>query len=179
MGDGGWLGSHPTPCLRSYSHPTLEGGGGNKWPGSFFLWVPSTKILGSHLAELDVHHKDNDGLNNRRRNLEAMTHKRNMREGAAPRDWEAWDREKAEEAARVEVFKKAVRIGLEVAEEFGLVRQQLWLIRNSVMPKSKAAQRFWDRVRLEAPEILEGFEGPPHLALRRFISPKRISQRGA
>lgn len=101
-------------------------------PGKFYC---VTKIYGktvnmhqliiSPAYSLEVHHKNNDGLDNRRSNLEAVTHKQNVRYSYPDKDWDAHDAKMtAREARRVELAETR-----ELIAKSGLSRQRIWQIR--------------------------------------------------
>ena len=73
----------------------------------------------------DVNHLDNDGLNNRRSNLNTLKHIDNMRYRWPNRDWKAYDA--AQKLA--EEYRKERDIARAIQAEYSLCRQQLWKIR--------------------------------------------------
>lgn len=84
-------------------------------------------ILGLTDPKIEGHHKDNDGLNNRRENLEPLPHIKNMRERFPERDWVSYDAAKVE----AETYRKERAIAMEVQQRHELTRQGLWKIRMS------------------------------------------------
>src|ERR1700678_3168581 len=63
---------------------------------------------------IEIHHIDNDGLNNRRENMERKSHKGNLRAHWPERNWVAYD----ENLDRIAVFKKLVEIGEDIRSQF-------------------------------------------------------------
>jgi len=98
---------------------------------------------------IEVHHGDNDGLNNKRSNLSNIKHIDNMRERFPQRNWVAYD----ENLKRIEVFKTIVKIGESIREHFALTRQQLWKIRTGGTLASKAAKAYWNAVQASYPQL--------------------------
>ncbi len=97
-------------------------------------------VLGLADPDVEGHHVDNDGLNNRRGNLEAVSHKRNMRESVPGRDWELVD-------ARIEAaeeYRQERKIAARVAKKFGISRQGMFKIRRGVTKGSSAALAYFD-----------------------------------
>ena len=140
--------------------------------GSRCIILMHRVILGLTDPEIEGHHIDNDGLNNRRENLKILDHRSNMRERDPGRDWAAWDREQAAEKERIAKFKRLVGIGKEVAEKFDLTRQQMWKIRVGICG-SKAADEYWDRVKEEFAELFEaGDKRHPWFVVRPFMKRK-------
>lgn len=92
-------------------------------------------IMGVTDPEIEVDHRDNDGLNNQRYNLRPCTHLQNMRFRQPERDWEAHDaaRALAEEYRRERVHADTI------AARFQLTRQALWFIRRGKTTRSPAA----------------------------------------
>ena len=91
----------------------------------------------------DVHHKDNDGLNNRRSsNLVPLTHLENARERFPGRDWAKLDanRQLASE------YRQERAIAREIARKYGLSRQAIWRIRNGARADGDAAREYLSRV---------------------------------
>jgi hypothetical protein len=140
-------------------------------PGKFYAfckdWNPVTQkmrtrsmhrmIAGEPVAAngtpLEVHHKDNDGLNNVRENLVGgITHRENMRERWPDQDWFVRDAEDEAERKRIGIFKKLVAISRDIEKDFEITRQQLWKIRNGPC-QSEAAQEYWRRVAWAMPDL--------------------------
>lgn len=97
--------------------------------------------------ENEVHHKDNNGLNNRRStNLETLTHVQNMRERYAPHWSPEWQQLEALEAL-ADDYRKERAIALQVQKDHGLTRQALWNIRNGVTSRSSAVGDYEARVK--------------------------------
>lgn len=101
--------------------------------------------------DCEVHHEDNDGLNNRRKNLWYMNHRQNMRARQPKKDWDAHDANKA----RIAVFKRLVAIGAEIQAEFGITRQAAWNIRKGNSRRSPAAKAYWKRVCADMPQVFK------------------------
>jgi hypothetical protein len=75
---------------------------------------------------LDVHHVDNDGLNNRRRNLEPCAHIDNQRKHRQdPAYWEAVDAEKYRRAKR----RRELAAVRKTVASTGFTRQYVWMVR--------------------------------------------------
>lgn len=66
---------------------------------------------------LEAHHVDNDGLNNRRSNLQQLTHQGNIRERWTEKDYES---------ARLAYRRRRMRLARELRAETGLSRQAIW-----------------------------------------------------
>jgi hypothetical protein len=82
-------------------------------------------LLGVTDPDVEVHHKDNDGLNNRRGNLELLDHKRNMRERFPDRDWAK--RDAAEALAKL--YRAERLIARQVQDQFQVTRVHMHSIR--------------------------------------------------
>lgn len=84
----------------------------------------------------EVHHKDNNGLNNRKStNLEQLVHQDNVRATQPDRDWLEHDRR----AKLGDEYRLERVIAAEVQLRFGLTRQGLWKIRKGDTRRSDAA----------------------------------------
>lgn len=134
--------------------------------GKFYVmtkmrWRPESQVFRTVMLHrfligkptYEVHHKDNDGLNNRRKNIQDVTHIINMRAQFGPRDWGAYEANKKSKEQRIAVFKKLVDIGKQIQEFKGLTRTQLFKIRTKVLPRSTTARMYWSKVCLEMPEL--------------------------
>lgn len=97
-------------------------------------------ILGLTDPNIEGHHKDNDGLNNRRENLEPLNHKRNMRERTPSKDWQLLDARRAAS----DQYRAERKIAAAIAEQFDLTRQGLWKIRTQQTKGSRAAFAYFD-----------------------------------
>lgn len=86
----------------------------------------------------DVQHIDNDGLNNRRDNIDPMAHQENMRERWPERDWRPFDACR-DLAAEYRLERNIARI---VQNNHGLVRQTMFMIRNRRVHDSPAAREY-------------------------------------
>lgn len=102
----------------------------------------------------EVHHKDNDGLNNRRSNFDHLTHIENMREQWPDRDWTALDTN----LARAEEYRKERDIARAIQSQFELTRQALWCIRNGKTRGSKAALAYASTIQSAGIRTLEQFK---------------------
>jgi hypothetical protein len=99
---------------------------------------------------IEIHHIDNDGLNNRHENMERKSHKGNLRaHWPETRNWVAYD----ENLDRIAVFKKLVKIGEDIRSQFELTRQQLWKIRTGKTLASTAAKAYWYAVLAAYPQL--------------------------
>lgn len=72
--------------------------------------------------DLTVHHIDNDGLDNRRVNLDTMSLKLNHRQRQPEKDWEEHDLKESATAGWRETNRKL----REIRERFGYSRQHVW-----------------------------------------------------
>src|SRR5579863_391077 len=82
-------------------------------------------IMGVTDPLVEVHHRDNDGLNNRRSNLWTMMHRENLRERFPGRDWAAFDAKRRYD----QLYRTERRIANGLAAKYGVTRQYLWMIR--------------------------------------------------
>lgn len=74
----------------------------------------------------EVHHIDNDGLNNRRSsNLKFLTHQGNLRERWPGRDWSGLELKRSLAAE----YREERDIASRVQSENGITRQQMWKVR--------------------------------------------------
>jgi hypothetical protein len=112
------------------------------------IWDKATKnskctmlhrhILGLTNPDLEGHHVDNNGLNNRRENLQIVNHKKNMRERFKGRDW-AW----LDNAREVrELYQKEREIAANIQEKFDLSRTWIYKIRAGKRPNGKGKDAF-------------------------------------
>ncbi len=92
----------------------------------------------------DVNHIDNDGLNNRRLNMNALSHQDNQRWQWPEKDWFAYDRAKT----IAEEYRKERQIAADVAQQFGLGRQGMWRIRRGQVTRSPAVFVYHDACEL-------------------------------
>jgi len=135
-----WFDTADLPRVQEYSglwyaNPARAPKGKYYVMAKFYDSVAKTTrsvMLHRHILKLtdpkvEGHHVDNDGLNNRRENLQAVTHKVNMRERWSNKDWEWLD------AAHVdrEEYRKERKIAARIAKENGLTRAGMWRIRLS------------------------------------------------
>lgn len=95
-------------------------------------------ILGLTDPMIEAHHRDNDGLNNRRDNLKECDHLENMRFKQPGKDWEAYDG--AQQLAAE--YRKEREIAARIEEQFDLTRQALWFIRRHKTTTSPAAKAY-------------------------------------
>lgn len=132
-------------------------------------------ILGLTDRKMEGHHKDNNGLNNRRYNLEAVDHKRNMRERTPGRDWAAIDTRRLV----ADEYRKERAIAADVALTHGITRQMLWKIRDDSRIESAAAIDYRDRCKVAGVRTLEELKlraksasSAKYSAIRGDLSPK-------
>ena len=96
-------------------------------------------ILGLTDPAIEAHHKDNDGLNNRRRNLEPLTHIQNLRAGRkhSKRCGLTWD--KIDEGRKLAIeYRLERQIAATVATVFDVTRIHMYRIRNGQAQSSPA-----------------------------------------
>ncbi len=115
-------------------------------------------ILGLTDPKVEGHHKDNDGLNNRRGNLEAVNHLRNMRLQWPERDFGPLDEAKK----LADEYRKERKIAREVQESFTarewrkcLSRQALFLVRTGRITTTEAAAMYREKCRRAGVRTLE------------------------
>lgn len=119
-----------------------------KWYAQMKVWIDSgcrtimmhRIILGLTDPLVEAHHRDNDGLNNQRTNLEECSHIDNMRFRQPDKDWDAYDRARY----LAESYRLERSIADVMATQFGLTRQALWCIRTWKTKTSKAAIAYRD-----------------------------------
>lgn len=135
--------------LRAYPSALWEAVPAKTPPGKRYVqarvWWKSDKrlqtvmfhrlILREPDPEFDVHHKDNDGLNNRRSNLELLTHKENLRKRRPHGNWEEYDRKRVLAAE----YRTERKIANRLAAEYGITRQQMYRLRMDPNAQSPAA----------------------------------------
>ena len=97
---------------------------------------------------IEVHHADNDGLNNRRYNITPTNHQGNLRARSPNRDWSLYDFS----VDRAVLFKRFVAIGNDIGKQFDIGRAQMWNIRNNIID-SKASQAYWRAVCEAFPDL--------------------------
>lgn len=109
-------------------------------------------LLGVIDPNVEVHHKDNDGLNNRRSNLELLTHQQNMRERDPRRDWAHLD-----DARRVSALCRSERlIAKKIQDEFGITRAHMYSIRMSrVSIRSAPSEAYYCAIKAVGLKTLE------------------------
>ena len=95
-------------------------------------------ILGVTDPLVEVDHRDNDGLNNRRFNLRACTHQQNHRFRQPDKDWDAYDQRQQLDAE----YRQERSIARQVELTYDLTRQALWKIRLDASVISPAAQGY-------------------------------------
>lgn len=110
-------------------------------------------LLGS--PNCDVNHKDNDGLNNRRDNLNALSHQENSRWGKIHRDWTEYDKNKA---LSVE-YRSEREIAKTICEQFGMTRQAIYYIRVGKVQTSEAAAAYRIQIALAGIKTLAELTG--------------------
>lgn len=119
-----------------------------KWYAQMKAWDGSTSrtilmhriIMGLTDPLIEVDHRDNDGLNNRRINLRECSHIENARYRQPNKDWGAYDA--AHEVAEEYRLERSIASRIEV--EYELTRQALWYIRRFKTKTSKAAIAYRD-----------------------------------
>jgi hypothetical protein len=126
--------------------------------------------LADPLVEID--HRDNDGLNNRRFNLRACTHQENLRFRFPDRDWAAIDaREKF-----ADEYREERRIAADVQRAFQLTRAALWKIRSTAGPGRSPASHAYHAATAAANvrtmHQLREFAGPSTKKFGIFVNPK-------
>lgn len=99
-------------------------------------------VMGVTDPLVKVDHRDNDGLNNRRENLRPCTHKQNHRFRQPDRDWAAYDARKT----AADEYRREREIAKCIADDFGLTRQGLWMIRTELTLGSPAARAYGLRI---------------------------------
>lgn len=116
-------------------------------------------IMGAADPLVEIDHRDNDGLNNKRSNLRPCTHQENHRFRQPDKDWEAHD------AARslAKEYRAERKIAAEVQAMFELTRQGLYKIRTGRTRRSKAAYEYQDKTTQQK---------VPTLAQLRVLSPR-------
>jgi hypothetical protein len=92
-------------------------------------------ILGITDPEIEVDHRDNNGLNNVRSNLRTCTHQENMRFRFPDRDWAALDAKRS--LAREYREERAVSKAIQDAHRMS--RQNMWRIRFDRFQRIKSA----------------------------------------
>lgn len=98
------------------------------------------RIICGSKAGCELHHKDNDGLNNKRDNLTQISHIENMRERQPLKDWKEYDRKQA----LADEYRRERLAAAQVEALFSLTRQGLWKIRTGRTRGSKAAMAYLD-----------------------------------
>jgi hypothetical protein len=96
------------------------------------------RVLCGSKEGCELHHKDNDGLNNRRGNLEQLSHRENMRERKPSKNWQELDRRRV----IADEYRLERDIARKVQADFNLCRQALWKIRSRRTRGSIGSARF-------------------------------------
>jgi hypothetical protein len=115
------------------------------------LWTPATLIERGRMETLmmhrvvmsaepgsEVHHVDNDGLNNRRSNLQFVSHRENIRAIQPEKNWPEFDRR----MDLAEEYRRERDIARQVQSQFDMTRQGLWKIRNGSTRGLNAAKAY-------------------------------------
>jgi len=107
-----------------------------------------TKLMHRLIMELtdrkiEVDHRDNNGLNNRRENLRTCTHLENMRYRQPHRDWAALD---AKRSLAAEYRQERV-IAHQVQSAHDLTRAGMWKIRMEISTRSSRALEYQAAIR--------------------------------
>ncbi len=144
-------------------------GNAHKWYALCKVWdkaVKNNRVLAMHRAimgvtdpKVEVDHRDNDGLHNRRENLRLCTHKENMRFRQPDKDWAAYDAARA----LAQQYRGERQIAREVQQRYGFTRAGLYKIRMDSTIDSNAARDY--RAALDA-------AGLPSLAKIQALAPR-------
>jgi hypothetical protein len=102
----------------------------------------------------EVHHRDNDGLNNRRENLEFLTHQSNIREQWPGRDWREYDAKKR----LMQEYRTERAIAAAVEREFHVCRQAVWKVRVGETLDGELADAYWNRCKAAGVRTLEALK---------------------
>lgn len=135
-------------CGATFWHAYPARQSSRKWYVAAKVWFPELKqirtrllhrwLLGLTDRKVEVHHIDNDGLNNRRSNLRPCTHQQNLRFRQANRKWTELD----ERRAIGKEYRAERAIAREVAIVHKMGRQGLWKIRTQPKIQSAAARAY-------------------------------------
>ncbi len=136
------------PNTTWYANPARKSK--TKWYATAKVWTDGRVqtvlmhrlVLGLTDPAIEAHHRDNDGLNNRRKNLQEVSHIENcrLRDTDPRRDWEAYD---AAQQLAVE-YRTERSISAGIAQQFSLTRQAVWCIRKRKTTVSPAAIAYQD-----------------------------------
>lgn len=143
---GTWA-AHPAsaPKGKFYVTGKAYAGHGKSRTVMFHRWLlePSSKV--------EVHHADNDGLNNTRGNLSLKNHRDNLRERWPGRDWTDRDRRRALRAEHA----KERKIGAKIAAQHNLSRVGMFKIRTGKTRGSSAVFAYFDACKTAKVRSLE------------------------
>lgn len=114
-------------------------------------------------AGREVNHKDNDGLNNRRDNLNILSHIENMRWDNPDNDWADVDRRRA----LAKEYRTERAIACKIQIDLVLTRQALWKIRNGRTRTSPAAILYADAIKAAGIRSYEVFKRD-HVSARKW-----------
>ncbi len=145
-------------------------GSARKWYARCAIWDKATKntralmmhraIMGVTDPAIQVDHKDNNGLNNRRStNLRLCNHQENHRFRQPDKDWAAYDAARA----LAEQYRGERQIAREVQQRYNFTRAGLYKIRMDSTIDSNAARDY--RAALDA-------AGLPSLAKIQALAPR-------
>ena len=95
-------------------------------------------LLGVTDPRVEVDHRDNDGLNNRLKNLRPCTHKQNIRFRQPAKDWASHDTA----LQLVDEYRQERQIGASIAAQFGISRVAMHRIRLDQGVDSPAARAY-------------------------------------
>ncbi len=123
----------------------------HKWYARAKVWDSAAKtcrtlmmhrlVMGVADPAIEIDHKDNNGLNNRRStNLRLCSHQENHRFRQPDKDWAAYDAARA----LAEQYRGERRIAREVQQRYGFTRAGLYKIRMDVRVSSPAARDYRD-----------------------------------
>ena len=114
-----WYGNRSKSVRRNYY---VTGKLYNQWTRKTRTVLLHRILMVDEHSPMDVHHLNNDGLDNRRQNLAVVTHRDNMRAQWPHQQWIEWD--KAEEASRIRSRElEAMRMA---RKELKVSRQYVW-----------------------------------------------------
>ncbi len=124
-------------------------GRAHKWYARAKVWDSAAKtcrtlmmhrlVMGVADPAIEIDHKDNNGLNNRRStNLRLCSHQENHRFRQPDKDWAAYDAARA----LAEQYRGERRIAREIQQRYGYTRAGLYKIRMGDTVSSQAASEY-------------------------------------